>query len=182
MLPRAIQLHRYQILTLFHFNSAPETDTGCDYAASWMVNSDEGYIEVEMTRNRRGWIALGFSDDNLMVEMLLASHHAYIITLCLQGDDDVFVCQSHIDLTNVIVKDTYNFERHQANMGDPNQDDISDAELLNYNAVIFCRFRRTLQGNINGTFDKDLSAGMYYNFFAVGSSSSEILNKQSIYK
>lgn len=79
MLPRAIQLHRYHILTLFHFNSTPKTDTDCDYAASWMVNSDEGYIEVEMTRNRRGWIALGFSDDNLMVEMQLAGHHAYFV-------------------------------------------------------------------------------------------------------
>ncbi|XP_065890178.1 putative ferric-chelate reductase 1 [Dysidea avara] len=127
-------------------------DTDCDYSASWMVNSDEGYIEVEMTRNRRGWIALGFSNDNLM------------------GDDDVFVCQSHIDGTSVVVKDTYNMERHQANMGEPNQDDISDVEWQNHNAVILCRFRRTLRGN--GTFDKDLSTGMYYNFFAVGNSSS----------
>jgi len=63
------------ILALFHcvtFNSALVTDTDCDYAASWMVNSDEGYIEVEMTRNRRGWIALGFSDDNLMVKCSLS--------------------------------------------------------------------------------------------------------------
>lgn len=92
-------------------------------------------------------------------------------TLWLQGDDDVFVCQSHIDGTSIIVKDTYNFERHQANLGEPNQDDISDVEWQNHNLVILCRFRRTLRGN--GTFDKDLATGMYYNFFAVGSSSSE---------
>lgn len=41
----------------------------CTYAATWMVDEDADIIEVEMIRNSRGWIALGFSDDNRMASL-----------------------------------------------------------------------------------------------------------------
>ena len=42
----------------------------CTYGATWMVNPIDNTIEVEMIHNRRGWIALGFSDDDRMVRIL----------------------------------------------------------------------------------------------------------------
>ena len=50
----------------------------CTYAATWMVDEDADIIEVEMIRNSRGWIALGFSDDNSMASL---SHSINIYTI-----------------------------------------------------------------------------------------------------
>lgn len=102
---------------------------------------------------------------------------------CLQfkkGADDVFVCQSDIDGTSVIVKDTYNpnntnNSRYAPNAGEHNQDDIilDSVEWLNHDSLILCRFQRTLQSNPNSTIDKDLASGSYYIFFALGNSKSK---------
>ena len=147
----------------------------CTYAATWRVDEDAGIIEVEMIRNRRGWIALGFSDDDIMAS--LAPSRCNIMYYIIQGDDDVFVCQSDIDGSSVIVKDTYNpRQRYEPNMGEDDQDDITDMEWLNVDAIILCRFSRTLIGNNiddgNAT-DKDLSTGLYYMFFAHGEAISK---------
>lgn len=140
-----------------------------------MVDQEAGIIEVEMIRNRRGWIALGFSNDEQMASFTPQMPYATISLYNLKGDDDVFVCQSDIDGSSVIVKDTYNPSgyRYQPNMGEEDQNDITYMEWLNNDALILCRFRRTLAGNDNDSdtsdkFDKDLSTGFYYMFFALG--------------
>lgn len=81
----------------------------------------------------------------------------------------MFVCQSDIDGSSVLVKDTYNPSnyRYEPNMGERDQDDITSMEWLNVDTLILCRFRRTLSGN-NVITDKDLSTGQYYMFFAHG--------------
>lgn len=128
----------------------------CTYAATWMVDEDADIIEVEMIRNSRGWIALGFSDDNRM------------------GEDDVFVCQSEYDGSSVIVKDTYNPKGYEPNKGEEDQDDITYMEWASSDSIILCRFRRTLSGsNNNVTIDKDLSTGQYYLLFAYGNTFSD---------
>jgi len=49
-------------------------------------------------------------------------------------------------------------------------------EWSNNDALVLCRFRRTLTGNSNDN-DKDLSTGVYYMFFALG----DAISKWSIY-
>ena len=84
----------------------------------------------------------------------------------------MFVCQSDIDGTSVIVKDTYNPGGYTPNKGEQNQDDITYMDWLNIDTIILCRFRRTLEGNGindgNVTTDKNLTTGEYYMFFALG--------------
>ena len=50
-------------------------------------------------------------------------------------------------------------------------------EWSNTDALILCRFRRTLEGNGievgNVTTDKDLSDGQYFMFFALGEALSK---------
>ena len=91
----------------------------------------------------------------------------------------MFVCQSSIDGSSVIVKDTYNPGGYMPNMGESNQDDITMMEWSSTNTIILCRFRRTLRGNSNGnlTIDKDLSTGQYYMFFAYGNALGIIITE-----
>ena len=59
-----VSMHQY---ILYSYDNCAETSGPlCTYAATWMVDPIAGTIEVEMIHNRRGWIALGFSDDNRM--------------------------------------------------------------------------------------------------------------------
>lgn len=86
----------------------------------------------------------------------------------------MFVCQSEYDGSSVIVKDTYNPNGYEPNMGEEDQDDITFMEWSSSDSIILCRFQRTLSGNDdNVTVDKDLSTGQYYLFFAYGNTFSK---------
>ena len=47
----------------------------------------------------------------------------------------MFVCQSSIDGSSVIVKDTYNPGGYMPNMGESNQDDITMMEWSSTNTI-----------------------------------------------
>ena len=82
-----------------------------------------------------------------------------------------------MDGSSILVKDTYNPNGYDPNMGEDNQDDITFMEWSNIDSLILCRFRRTLDGNAiedgNATTDKDLSSGQYFMFFALGEALSK---------
>lgn len=65
------EVHKYNytgvLVVLVH--SPCNTGSLCTYAATWRVDQLTQEIEVEMTRNNRGWIALGFSDDDRMASL-----------------------------------------------------------------------------------------------------------------
>lgn len=57
------------VLVVLVHHHACNTGSLCTYAATWRVDQLTQEIEVEMTHNNRGWIALGFSDDDRMASL-----------------------------------------------------------------------------------------------------------------
>ncbi|XP_065195989.1 ferric-chelate reductase 1-like [Sycon ciliatum] len=120
----------------YRYPSACATQTECQYIYTQRVNND--YIEVELSTNVAGWVAIGYSVDRIM---------GGVDNGTVYNPDDVLACQYNGD--RVVVKNGYIIVFNSLRWhGLDNVTDVS-VELTSLgasysNGILACRFRRSL--------------------------------------
>ena len=61
----------FQVLAAIPEDCTPST---CDYYAAWRQNSDFDFVDFRIEGNVQGWLALGLSEDRLMVSVTVITH------------------------------------------------------------------------------------------------------------